>query len=180
MTVTIAGHGDVTPDPTTLTFTTENWNIAQTVTLTAAEDDDAADDVATLTHTAGDGGYTGVTASLAVTVADNDAVGLTLIPTSLTLDEGTTTPYTAVLNTLPTATVAVTIASNNTDVAIAPTTLTFTTGDWNTPQSVTVIANEDDDAADDAATLTHSASGATMAASPPSLPSRCPITTSRA
>ena len=43
----------------------------------------------------------GNTIDLTVTVADNDPVGLTLSPTTLTLGEGATTTYTAVLDTLP-------------------------------------------------------------------------------
>ena len=40
------------------------------------------------------------------------------------------------------------------------TTLTFTTDAWNTPQTVTVTANHDDDAvADDPVVLTHTVSG---------------------
>ena len=34
-------------------------------------------------------------------------------------------------------------------------TLTFTSTDWSTPQTVTVNAGEDDDAVNDAATITH-------------------------
>ena len=158
VTVTIAGHGDVTPAPTTLSFTTTDWATAQTVTLTAAEDDDAADDVATLMHTASGGDYASVTADLAVTVTDNDTAGLTLSLTTLTLDEGATTPYTAVLDTEPTDTVTVSIGGDG-DVTPAPTTLTFTTSTWATPQTVTLTAAEDVDAADDVATLTHTASG---------------------
>ena len=42
VTVTVAGHSgtDVTPSPTTLTFTVDNWNNAQTVTVKAANDAD--------------------------------------------------------------------------------------------------------------------------------------------
>lgn len=41
---------DVSTDKTTLTFTPENWNIPQTVTVTASEDVDALNDEVTLTH----------------------------------------------------------------------------------------------------------------------------------
>ena len=46
VTVTISGHAntDVSPNPTTLTFTTTTWNNAQTVTVSALEDDDADDE----------------------------------------------------------------------------------------------------------------------------------------
>ena len=147
----------VTIDSTTLTFTTSTWDTAQTVTVTAADDDAVADNIATLGHTitSADTAYNGITADLTVMVTDNDIPGLTLSPTSLTLDEGTTTLYTAVLDTLPSDTVTVTITSNNADVTPAPATLTFTMTNWHMPQSVTVTAAEDDDAADDVATLTH-------------------------
>ena len=54
VTVAIAGYADtdVTLDKTSITFSTSTWNMAQTVTVTAGEDDDAASDaVVTLTHT---------------------------------------------------------------------------------------------------------------------------------
>ena len=45
MTVTIVNEPtaptDVTTNPASLTFTTTTWNTAQTVTVSAAEDDDA-------------------------------------------------------------------------------------------------------------------------------------------
>ena len=56
----------------TLTFTTSNWNTAQTVTVKAAQDSYGADDGVTLTHTAAGGEYAGTTATLAVTVNDDD------------------------------------------------------------------------------------------------------------
>ena len=73
--VTIAGHSgtDLGLSRTSLTFTTSDWNIEQSVTVSAAQDGDSDDDSATLTHAASGGGYTGVTAVLAVTVADDDA-----------------------------------------------------------------------------------------------------------
>ena len=57
--VAATGSGDVTVvDPRVLTFVaesgeTDSWNVAQTVTVMAAEDDDGVDDIATLTHTVG-------------------------------------------------------------------------------------------------------------------------------
>ena len=40
-----------------LTFTVDNWDTAQTVTVKAGEDDDGANDTGTLTHTASGGDY---------------------------------------------------------------------------------------------------------------------------
>ena len=46
-----SGNPDVTPEPTALTFTPDDWNAPQTVTVTAEQDDDGIDDRATLRHT---------------------------------------------------------------------------------------------------------------------------------
>ena len=40
----------MTPNPTTLTFTTSNWNTPRTVTVTAAADTDLTNDTVELTH----------------------------------------------------------------------------------------------------------------------------------
>ena len=96
-----------------------------------------------------------------VTVTDNDTPGVTVTPLSLTIDEGHT--YAVVLNTQPSGNVMVAIRSNNTDVTVPSSTLTFTMTDWNTEQTVTVTAGQDADAANDMATLTHNPSGGTTA-----------------
>ena len=73
--------------------------------------------------------------------------------------------YTVALDTQPSSEVTVTIGSDNLDVAVLPESLTFTTLDWDQPQTVTVIAAGDADATDDTATLTHGASGSDYAGS---------------
>ena len=82
--VTVAGHSGtdltLTPDPATLTFTALNWNVAQTVSVTAGNDADTADDAASLTHSAAstDTDYSGITiAGVEVTVQDNDTAQVT-------------------------------------------------------------------------------------------------------
>ena len=152
---------DVTAEPASLSFSTTDWATEQTVTVSAAEDDDSTHDTATVTHTLTGGDYASFAASnVVVTVTDNDTPGVTVAPTPLTLTEGGTGTYTVVLDTLPTGTVMVDIMSNNTDVTVSPSPLTFTTTTWSTEQTVTVSAGQDDDAANDMATLTHVASGA--------------------
>ncbi|MCY3819340.1 MAG: hypothetical protein OXH52_08255, partial [Gammaproteobacteria bacterium] len=163
VTVTIAGHADtdLTPSPTSLTFTTSNWATAQTVTVSADEDDDAVNDTETLTHTAAGGNYASVKASMPVTVSDDETTTPRIVvPASLSVAEGGEASYTVRLGKAPTATVTVAIAGHaDTDLTPDPTTLTFTTSNWATAQTVTVDAGEDNDAVDDTATLTHTASG---------------------
>ena len=57
VTVTIAGHGgtDVTLSDESLVFTSEDWDIAQEVTLSAAHDDDAFDESVVLVLSGADG-----------------------------------------------------------------------------------------------------------------------------
>ena len=164
VTVTVSGHSgtDVTLNKQSLTFTTSNWDTAQSVTVTAAQDDDAADDTVTLTHTAGGGEYASVSDTLAVTVDDDDAPALVLSESAVTVTEGdaTGTSYTVKLSHVPTTTVTVAVSGHSgTDVTLDKASLTFTTSNWNTAQSVAVTAAQDDDAADDTVTLTHTASG---------------------
>ncbi|MBF2755781.1 MAG: hypothetical protein ISN29_11080, partial [Gammaproteobacteria bacterium AqS3] len=154
-------NADVTATPTPLTFTTTDWNATQTVTVTAAEDDDGSDDTASVTLTASGADYADVSDSVAVSVIDNDR-GLTIVSASdpLTVDEGGNNTFTVRLKSLPTGSVRVAVAeTSNADVTATPTSLTFTTADWNSPQTVTVRAAEDDDGVDDTASVTLTASG---------------------
>ena len=73
----------VTVSPATLAFTTSNWATTQTVTVTAAQDADAADDSATIRHAVA--GYGSVTAAdVSVTVRDDDNGGTDATPPLLT------------------------------------------------------------------------------------------------
>ena len=151
---------DVTVNPANLTFTTANWETAQTVTVAAADDYDALQDTATVTHDPSGADYDSVSnADLPITVRENDSLGVTAWPRSLRVREGSSNTYTVQLNTQPTGDVTVTISSDNPDVTVSSPSLTFTTTDWGR-QSVTVMAGRDGDAADDMATLTHDPSGA--------------------
>ena len=170
VTVTVAGHAGtdvtLTPSSATLTFTPTNWGTAQTVTVTAGDDADTANDAVTLTHSAAstDSEYQGITiAGVAVTVTDNDALpGVTVSTPALTVTEEDTAgdSYTVVLDSQPTATVTVTVAGHaGTDVTLTPSsaTLTFTPTTWGTAQTVTVTAGDDADTANESVSLTHSA-----------------------
>ena len=73
VTVTIASSSTkLTVNPTGPTFTTDNWNAAQTVTLTAGQDDDALNYWVSVSNTATGGGYDGAAANVYVVIQDND------------------------------------------------------------------------------------------------------------
>ena len=149
-----------------------------TATLTLATgagyDVDAAATLSVTVLAAAHSGASDVTSgSLPVTPI---APAVVVSRTSLSLDEdpgadaaneGT---YTLVLDTRPTGCtngVGLSVASGNPDVTPEPTTLTFTPDDWNAPQTVTVTAEQDDDGADDRATLRHTVTTACAAAGYP-------------
>ena len=72
----------------------------------------------------------------ATPLADDDTRGVTVSAETLPVNEGSTGAYTVVLNSQPTASVTVTPSSSNTKVTFSPASLTFTTANWNTAQTV--------------------------------------------
>ena len=71
------------------------------------------------------------------TITDDDERGFTFEPKSLSVGRGGTADYTVVLRSEPTGDVTVTPASDP-SVATVSGPLTFTPGNWNRPQTVTV------------------------------------------
>ena len=99
----------------------------------------------------------GTTTTTTVTITDDDTPGVSVSRDSLTIAEGSSGTYTIVLDSQPTATVTVTIndPSDNTDVTADLASLTFSSTDWNVPQTVTVRAAHDNDTDNETATVTH-------------------------
>ena len=177
VTVTVSPpSGIATADAASLSFAatgnTGRWDQAQTVTVTAVDDrvDNANNRSGNVTHTVTGADYqTGVTpGSIAVTLTDDDAAGVTVSQSSLSVTEaGSGVDYTVVLTSRPSANVTVDISSGDADVkvktgsgtAAASLTLTFTptgTGIWSTAQTVTVTAADDADTVNETVTLTQS------------------------
>ncbi len=156
-----SGDADIGIDDQELTFSDSDWDAAQRVTVSAAQDDDARDDGATLRHTVAstDSDYGGIAvADVDVTVNDDETAGVSITPTQLTIAEGASNSYRVVLTSQPSHDVTVTIShSGDPDIGVRQGTLTFTGANWNKPQAVTIEASPDDDAVDDSATLAHSA-----------------------
>ena len=84
------GSSDVTFSPATLTFTALNWNTVQPVTVTAAQDSDAVDDSATISHAVTGGDYVGVTVESVVVTVNDDESAITVpgVPTDLSASTG--------------------------------------------------------------------------------------------
>ena len=107
-----------------------------------------------------DGGNTETLTSAATATVAARSPSLVLSPTSLNVPEAGFASYSVKLGTLPTADVTVSIGgTSGTDLSLNMMSLTFTTSNWNVPQTVTVLAARDSDATHDSATLTHTATG---------------------
>ena len=143
--------------PPSVTFNT--GQMSQTITFTAAQDevDDDGESVLLGFGAPLPGGVSlGTTVTTTVSITDDDGAGVSVSESSLTIAEGSSGTYTIVLDSQPTASVAVAINDpSNTDVTAEPASLTFSSTDWNTPKTVTVNAAQDADAEDETATVTH-------------------------
>jgi len=92
--------------------------------------------------------------------------GLTFLPTTGNVREGSTTTYTVKLDAQPSdpvqdvASVSVVLTSRDTRaVTVSPSQLTFTAVTWNDEQTVTVTAVQDDDSQHETVTILHSGNG---------------------
>ena len=95
------------------------------------------------------------------TITNDDERGVQVSDTTLTVREGGDGTYTVVLTSEPTRDVTVTPSvSGSPDVTVSPSPLTFTAGNWDTTQTVTVSAASDADAENDTATIEHTIVGA--------------------
>ena len=150
-----SNNGEISASPASVTFTTSNWNVAQTVTISAVEDASIDGDKDT-TFTVGvsasnDSNYNAVAdASVPVSVIDSGKVpGITISESggdTQLLEGGASDTLTIVLNTPPSDNVTITITDNDTDdseISYSPTTLTFTPSNWDQPQTITLSALED-------------------------------------
>jgi hypothetical protein len=149
VTVTLTADQQLSVAPVTLTFTSDNWNVAQMVTVAAVNDDVfEGDHTGTISHAASsaDPAYNNVTGpDLVAGIADNDTAGVLITPTggsTAVVEGGATDTYTVALTSKPTANVTVTMAADA-QVSVSPVTLTFTPNNWNVPQTVTVAAVND-------------------------------------
>ncbi|WP_156013253.1 beta strand repeat-containing protein [Thioalkalivibrio sp. HK1] len=162
VTVTLSKtNPDVTLSPTSLSFTPSNYSTAQSVSVSAADDTDLAPDTDTITFTAS-GGITAPAVTKAVAIDDDDKPTgtITLAPAgALTIDEGESGTFSVSLSAAPGGDVTVSLSKRNADVTLTPASLTFTTSNYSTAQTVTVATRADDDAGNDTDTITLSASG---------------------
>jgi len=141
-----------------LTFTNSNWNTDQTVTLTAVDSDYARSDISSTISFATSASGTDWDSPTpvpdhwtkdVVNRATNNAILVHNIPSSVSLGEASnnTATYTLKLGSKPTGDndVVVTFTESAAHFNLSVTSMTFTSSNWNTTQSFTVTAVNNDD-----------------------------------
>jgi|GEM_PF-788950 len=152
--ITSSDTTSATVSPSTLTFTRDDWDTAQTVTITGVSDTDVLNETNTITVTpvygSSDANYATLDPkSVSVTLTDTTTGSLTITPTTATtMSEGTTNTslYSVKLGTQPNSSVVVNVSTTSSDLTLNTTSLTFTTSNWSTAQYVSVTTPEDADA----------------------------------
>lgn len=144
---------ELTLPKTNYVFTSSNWSTPQTITPTGVDDDAVdGDQTVLITVDVNNSSSTTAYASLAsqyITVTNSDqgdSAGYTVTETSgsTAVAENGTDNITVVLTSQPLADVVFSVVSNDTDeLTVSPSTLTFTSSNWNTAQTITATGVND-------------------------------------
>lgn len=133
-----------------LIFDATNWNVPQTVTVTGVDSDirDAGPYTILLAPAiSADPVYRGLQPSpVSVTNLEGDFFGALVKPVTglVTTEAGGTATFRVVLTNWPAADVTIPVASSNPQAGVVSTSaLTFTSSNWNVPQTVTVTGVDD-------------------------------------
>jgi hypothetical protein len=137
--------------PASLTFTADNWNVPQTVTVTGVDDalvdGPVAYSVILSAAASTDPNYNGMTPpSVSLVNADDESGGFVVSPTGglTTTEAGGQATFTVRLTTAPTADVSINLTSSDTtEGTVSPTSLTFNASNWNQDQTVTITGVDD-------------------------------------
>ncbi|MDM8566311.1 choice-of-anchor Q domain-containing protein [Candidatus Halobeggiatoa sp. HSG11] len=158
VTVNLVPEVGITLSPATLTFTANNWDIPQTITVTAVDDDVVINEVNAvhINVSSDDIKYNSlIVDNLIINISDNEKPAVQTSTDQVTLfEEGTGGSYTVSLTVEPTSevTVALTITEHN---QVFPASLTFTPDNWDISQTVNVTTIDDNLMEEDTHFITH-------------------------
>ncbi|MEA5593183.1 Calx-beta domain-containing protein, partial [Rivularia sp. UHCC 0363] len=148
VTITINSDSNTSSNPTTLTFTNANWNIVQSVTVNAIDDNQVeGNHTGNITHTVSstDTNYNGVTVEdVTVNITDNDTTQISIVATNNAAEPSTNGLFTVSLSkasttdTVVSYTVSGTGSSGNDYVALS-NSVTIKAGETTATIDVSVI-----------------------------------------
>lgn len=139
--------------PSRLTFTEQNWNAPQVVTVTGVDDQKADGTQPYVVHVtpmpeSSDASYAAVLETdVSVSNVDDDSAGITVTAEAnlTTTEAGGSATFSVHLNSEPTADVTLPLSSSSTaEGTVSPAALVFTRENYKAPQLVTVKGVNDD------------------------------------
>ena len=147
-------EGEVTVEPTVLTFTAQNWATPQTVQVHGVDDPVVDGTISTVIDVTlrvaeSDIGYVEAAADEAVIAMtfDNDVADFIVDPVDedpTVTEAGSSTDLEVWLNAVPLSDVVLQVSSEDvSETSVAPEFLTFSPATWDTPQIVTVSGQDD-------------------------------------
>lgn len=130
---------------TSLTFTPSNWNLPQSITITAIDDtltEYTENFNIEISSSSSDKDYDNLSLTIPISIYDNDIPGFTLNLSSFSIQEGSSQIANIHLNTAPSNNVNITITANPSSLCSisAGNSLTFTPANYNIDQSFTIQA----------------------------------------
>jgi hypothetical protein len=138
--------------PSSLLFSRNNWSTSQTVTVTGVDDyyDNGSTpfNIIVGSPVTSDTNYSAKSSStISATNVDNDTAGITIFASdNQTGEDGDNGTLLVLLDSQPFGNVILSVTSDNTsETNVSPDNLTFTTSNWNTSQTVTLIGVDDND-----------------------------------
>ena len=144
--VTVANMAEGSAAPLSLTFTPDNWDVAQEVTVNGTDDNIADGDVTyylTLgPATSEDSEFSGIYSSVSVTNADDEEAEIVLSKKTIALfKEDSSESFTVSLTSRPLAEIIIGLRVTTEGAGeLSTSELTFTPLNWGAPQEVTINA----------------------------------------
>jgi hypothetical protein len=142
--------GEATVSPTVLIISPAEWDVPQTVTVTGVDDpridgSQSTQVIVSVADEVSDEKFRTKFQPVYVTTADNDAAGLVLSKSALTVSEaGSADTFTVVLTAQPDVSVTLTAIRSDADEAtVSPAVWTVAPEDWDVPRTVTVTGVDD-------------------------------------
>ncbi|MEP4093894.1 T9SS type A sorting domain-containing protein [Reichenbachiella sp.] len=141
---------EVSLDLTSLTFNSGNWNVPRTVTVTGQNDalfdgDESFEITVSVNDASSDDDYDdALNQTIDGTNEDNEGSIRVSTNTVTSAEGGSNVTFSVELSVAPATNVVINVDDGSSDEGnVSPATLTFTSGDWDTPQDVTISPQDD-------------------------------------
>ena len=146
----VTNSNEGTLETNQVTFTSNNWNVAQEI-LVSGKDDNAIDGDQTFDVTFGvtsdDAAFNAIgttTPNLVITNIDDDVASVVLAPDNLVTEFNLSEEFSVSLTSIPQSDVTISLISSDAlQGVVSPAALTFTPGNWNVPQIATVTGTNE-------------------------------------